>query len=192
MANDESSDVLSDAEARIAEWLIDEIDEFNLDATGIAEVHELLTVETDGDRELIAGVTAGVGAGRSGSRGASGTRGHAASRRREPAAAAVEKDDDAQHGCAQLARDPTRSKPRRSMSDTGFEAVGELTDYPKGHSKPLAQAASRFDQKGHRSSRCAGRCSVRRRPERDPHRTLLALLIVSRTGVAVVSVPKAE
>jgi GNAT superfamily N-acetyltransferase len=36
--------------------LIDEIGESNLKATGIAEFHEMLTVETDGDGELLAGL----------------------------------------------------------------------------------------------------------------------------------------
>ena len=39
-ADDESSDVLSDVERGIAQRLIDEINEFNLKATGIPEFHE--------------------------------------------------------------------------------------------------------------------------------------------------------
>ncbi|MBV9196872.1 MAG: hypothetical protein JO168_22270 [Solirubrobacterales bacterium] len=47
---------MSDVERGIAQRLIDEINEFNLKATGIAEFHEMLIVETDGDGELIAGI----------------------------------------------------------------------------------------------------------------------------------------
>jgi GNAT superfamily N-acetyltransferase len=55
MANDQNSDVLGEDERAIAQRLIAEIGEFNLEATGIAEFHEMLTVETDGDGELVAG-----------------------------------------------------------------------------------------------------------------------------------------
>jgi hypothetical protein len=56
MTDDRISDVLSDRERAIAQRFTDEIGEFNLKATGIAEFHELLTVETDRDGELLAGV----------------------------------------------------------------------------------------------------------------------------------------
>src|SRR5947209_6861545 len=56
MSNDQSGDVLGDDERAIAQRLIDEINEFNLKATGIAQFHEMLIVESDGDGELAAGV----------------------------------------------------------------------------------------------------------------------------------------
>lgn len=43
MANDQSSDVLGEGERAIAQRLIAAIGEFNLEASGIAEFHEMLT-----------------------------------------------------------------------------------------------------------------------------------------------------
>ena len=68
MANDQSGDVFSDDERATAQRLIDEIDEFNLKATGIAEFHEMLIAETDDDGELIAGVYGWCWGGHAGSR----------------------------------------------------------------------------------------------------------------------------
>ena len=56
MTDDRSSDVLSEAERANARRLIDAINEFNVDATGIRDFRELLTVETDSHGELVAGV----------------------------------------------------------------------------------------------------------------------------------------
>ena len=56
MTEDLSSDVLSEAERATARRLIDEINEFNLEATGIRDFRELLTVETESHGELVAGV----------------------------------------------------------------------------------------------------------------------------------------
>ena len=136
MANDQSSDVLSDAERAMAQRLIDEINEFNLDATRIPEFHELLTVETDGDGKLIAGVygwcwgeTCWIEAlwvREDMRRRGAGSR----------LLAAVEKDAR-RHGCAQLALDTHTFQAPSFYERHGFEVVGELTDYPKGHSKLL-------------------------------------------------------
>ena len=54
--DDRSSDVLSEAERATVRRLIDEINEFNVEATGIGDFRELLTVETDSHGELVAGV----------------------------------------------------------------------------------------------------------------------------------------
>ena len=56
MAHDHNRDVFSDDERAVAKRLIDEINEFNLKATGIAEFHEMLIAERDGDGELTGGV----------------------------------------------------------------------------------------------------------------------------------------
>lgn len=50
------SDPLSEADRAIARRLIDEINQFNLATTGIAEVHEILKFETDSRDELTGGV----------------------------------------------------------------------------------------------------------------------------------------
>ncbi len=56
MTDDRSSDVLSEAERATARLLIDAINEFNVEATGIRDFRELLTAETDSHGELVAGV----------------------------------------------------------------------------------------------------------------------------------------
>jgi hypothetical protein len=56
MTHDRSSDVLSEAERATVRRLIDEISQFNVEATGIRDFRELLTVETDSHGELVAGV----------------------------------------------------------------------------------------------------------------------------------------
>jgi hypothetical protein len=56
MTDDRSSDVVSEAERATARRLIEEINEFNVEATGIRDFRELLTVETDSHGELVAGV----------------------------------------------------------------------------------------------------------------------------------------
>jgi hypothetical protein len=116
MANDQRSDVLSDAERAVAQRLIDEVNEFNFKATGIAEVHEMLIVETDGDGELLARCP-GLQLGRDVlDRGAVGAGGHAASRRRESAAGCAGERRTPSCLCA-IALDTHTFRAPRSMSD---------------------------------------------------------------------------
>jgi len=91
MTDDRSSDVLSEAERATARRLIDEINEFNVEATGIRDFRELLTVETDSHGELVAGVYGWSWGGTCWMRDlldrcALGARGHARAARRQPAA----------------------------------------------------------------------------------------------------------
>ena len=51
-----SNDVSSEAERAITQRLMDEINQFNFNATGIREFRELLKVDTDADGEVIGGV----------------------------------------------------------------------------------------------------------------------------------------
>jgi len=136
VVNDQNSEVLSDDERAIAQRLIDEINEFNLKATGIAEFHEMLIVENDDDGELIARVYRWSWGGMCWiealwvredmrHRGV-GTR----------LLAAAEKEAR-RHGCAQLGLDTHTFQAASFYERQGFEAVGELPDYPRGHSKLL-------------------------------------------------------
>ena len=54
MTCDRGSNVLSEGERATARRLIDEINEFNVEATGIRDFRELLTVETDSQRPAAA------------------------------------------------------------------------------------------------------------------------------------------
>jgi putative acetyltransferase len=142
MADDQSGDVLSDDQRAIAQRLIDEINEFNLKATGIAKLHELLITETDDDGELLAGVYGWCWGGtcwiealwvrEDMRRSGAGSR-----------LLAAAEADARHHGCAQVALDTHTFQAPLFYKRHGFEVVGELTDYPKGHSslllrKPLA------------------------------------------------------
>jgi GNAT superfamily N-acetyltransferase len=127
------SDILTDDERAIAQRLIDEI---NLKAAGIAEFHELLIAETDDDGELIAGV---YGWSWSGMCRIEALWVREDMRHRGVGSrllAAAEKEARS-HGCAQLALDTHTFQAVPFYERHGFEAVGELTDYPRGHSKLL-------------------------------------------------------
>lgn len=136
MADDQTRDVLNADERSLARRLLDEIGASNLETTGIREFSELLTVETDADGELLAGVYGwrwggtlwiealwvredmrqrGVG-------------------RRLLAAAEAEA---LRHGCEQVALDTHTFQAPGFYEQHGFEVVGTLADYPKGHSKLL-------------------------------------------------------
>jgi GNAT superfamily N-acetyltransferase len=136
MTKDQSSNVLSDDERAIAQRLIDEIGELNLKATGIAEFHEMLTVETDSDGELLAGL---YGWSWGGTCWIEALWVRQDMRRRGVGSrllAAAEKHAR-RHGCTQLALDTHTFQAPSFYERHGFEIVGELTDYPKGHSKLL-------------------------------------------------------
>jgi len=136
MANDESGDVLGDDERAIAQRLIDEINEFNLKATGIAQFHEMLIVESGDDGELVAGV---YGWCWGGTCWIEALWVREDMRRRGVGSrllAAAEKDAR-RHGCAQVALDTHTFQAPSFYERHGFEVVGELTDYPTGHSNLL-------------------------------------------------------
>ena len=131
-----SSDVLSEAERAIARRLLDEIGRSNLETTGIAEFHELLRVDYDDDGELLGGVygwswgaTCWIEAlwvGEDMRRLGIGSR-----------LLAGAEEDARRHGCKQLGLDTHTFQAPAFYERHGFEVVGELPDYPKGHSKLL-------------------------------------------------------
>jgi GNAT superfamily N-acetyltransferase len=145
MADDQTNDVLSEAERSIARRLIDEIDKFNLDATGIVEFHEMLSVETDDRGELIGGLYGWSWGGtcwiealwvREDMR-----------RRGFGSRLLVAAEAEARrHDCKQLALDTHTFQAPRFYERHGFQVVGALDEYPKGHSKLLLRKHLRPDR----------------------------------------------
>jgi ribosomal protein S18 acetylase RimI-like enzyme len=136
MGDDRASTALSEAERAVARRLIDEINRFNLDTTAIPDFHEMLKVETNSDGELIAGVYAWSWGGtcwidalwvrEDMRRQAVGSRLLAAA------------EEEARHrGCEQLAVETHTFQAPAFYRRHGFEVVGTLPGYPRGHSELL-------------------------------------------------------
>ena len=136
MAHDHNRDVFSDDERAVAKRLIDEINEFNLKATGIAEFHEMLIAEMDGDGELTGGVYGWCWGGTCWIE-ALWVREDIRRRGVGSRLLAAAEQDARRHGCAQLALDTHTFQAPSFYERHGFEVVGELTDYPRGHSNLL-------------------------------------------------------
>ena len=132
----ETSDRLSDAQRAVAQRLIDEIDKFNLDRTGIAAFHEMLSVETDDSGELVAGV---YGWSWGGTCWIEALWVREDSRRRGVGSRllATAEEEARRHGCEQLALETHSFQAPGFYARHGFEVVGALEEYPKGHSKLL-------------------------------------------------------
>jgi GNAT superfamily N-acetyltransferase len=136
MADRQATDALSETERAIAHRLLDEIGRSNLETTGIAEFHELLRVDHDEHGELLAGVY-GWSWGGTCWIDALWVRKDARRRGVGSRLLAAAEEEARGHGCEQLALETHTFQAPAFYERHGFEVVGALPDYPKGHSKLL-------------------------------------------------------
>jgi GNAT superfamily N-acetyltransferase len=127
---------LSEADQALARRLIDEIDRFNMETTGVREVHEYVLTEHDAGGELAGGAYGWCWGGmcwlealwvrEDRRRSGLGTR----------LLHAVEAQARAQD-CAQVALDTHTFQAPGFYARHGYDTVGRLADYPAGHDKLL-------------------------------------------------------
>lgn len=136
MTEHRTTDVLRDADRAVAQRLLDEIGRSNLEATGISEYHEALTVETDDDGQLIAGI---YGWSWGGTYWIEALWVRKDMRRRGVGSRllAAAEEEARRRRCQQLALDTHTFQAPAFYARHGFEVVGTLPEYPEGHSKLL-------------------------------------------------------
>jgi GNAT superfamily N-acetyltransferase len=122
--------------ARFPRRLIDEINQFNLDMTGIGDVHEILKFETDSRGELTGGVYGWCWSGTCWI-DALWVRDDMRRRGLGTRLLDVAETEARARGCHQLALDTHTFQAPGFYEARGFDIVGALPDYPTGDSKLL-------------------------------------------------------
>jgi ribosomal protein S18 acetylase RimI-like enzyme len=136
MVEHEASPRLSPREQAIAQQLIEAVERFNIETTGIRDVRELLVTETGHDGELLGGV---YGWSWGGTCWIDALWVGEAMRRRGAGSRLLEAAEEIARGrgCHQLALDTHTFQAPDFYARHGFELVGRLPDYPVGHDNLL-------------------------------------------------------
>jgi GNAT superfamily N-acetyltransferase len=119
----------------VAQRLIDQINEFNHATVG-DDFHEMLSVETDGDGELLAGLYGWSWGGTCWIE-ALWVREDMRRQRFGSRLLTVAETEARRRGCGQIALETHTFQAPLFYEQHGFEIVGTLTDYPAGYSKLL-------------------------------------------------------
>jgi GNAT superfamily N-acetyltransferase len=135
MSDRHGTSALSDHERVIAERVIEEVDRFNLEATGIHDVHEFVISEGPAS-DLIAGLYGWCWGGTCWVEALwvrAGRRHQGLGTRLLHAAEAIARE----HDCHQIALDTHTFQAPDFYARHGFQVAGTLPDYPTGHSQLL-------------------------------------------------------
>ena len=136
MHDDGTNETLTERERELARELVERLEASNLRAAGAGEMEELLAVELDGEQALAGGVYGWTWGGTCWIEALwvrEDLRGRGLGRRLMQAA----EQEARRRGCHQLALDSHTYQAPAFYRRLGFEVVGELPDFPAGHTKFL-------------------------------------------------------